>query len=184
MFVKFLCGGSFNKISLIDAITSKSLKEAAETTKAAGYSPLIINDKKHYYYSNNGEIFDDSKLALPIGKSLIEMRAVTKAGMNQLRNIIKIYDLNTVYYKGKNSEHLLFNYPNRFDDLPYDQLRLKCLNDQLGIFINIRNAYTVIPPTKGYKSLSSFDVSDLPPGLVDLVYALHLDNVMSGAYND
>jgi len=170
-------------MSLIKAITSKSLREAAEIAKANGYAPLIINEKKPYYYSNNGEIFDDSKLALPIGKKLVEMRAVTRAGINQMRNIVKIYGLDTVYYKGKNSEHLIFNYPDKFNDLPYDQLRLKCLNEQAGVFINIRNAYAIIPPTKNLKLISCSDVSDLPFGLVDVVFALHFDNIMSGAFN-
>ena len=170
-------------MSLINAITSKSLREAAEIAKESGYAPLIINERKPYYYTNNREIFEDSKLALPIGKGLIEMRAVTRAGINQMRNIIKIYDFNTIHYSGKNSEHLIFNCPEKFSELPYDQLRLKCLNDQPGIFINIRHAYAVVPPTKGYKNLSHSGVSDLSPDLVDVIFALHFDNIMSGAFN-
>lgn len=168
---------------LNNVLASKTIATAAEAAKNLGFKPLIINDKKPFYYTSKNLIFEDSNLALPVGDKIIEMRAITKAGINQLHNILKLYALETVHFKGKNSEHLLFKSDKKYDIIPYDQLRLRCLNQQHGIFINFRHAYTIIPPSVGFKSLNNHDLSELPGDLFRDLFNLHMSDVMKGSFN-
>lgn len=166
-----------------DVLASKTIATAAEAAKNLELKPLIINDRKSFYYTSKNLIFEDSNLALPLGDKLIEMRAITKAGINQMRNILKLYAIETVHFKGKNSEHLLFKSDKKYDVVPYDQLRLRCLNQQHGIFINFRHAYTIIPPSAGLKSVTNYDAADLPSDLFNDLFNLHMSDVMKGSFN-
>ena len=166
-----------------DVLVSKTIASAAEAAKILKLKPLIINEGKPFYYTSKILIFENSKLALPLGENLIEMRAITKAGINQLHNILKLYAIETIHFKGKNSEHLLFRFDKKFDIVPYDQLRLRCLNQQHGIFINFRHTYTVIPPSSGLKPVTNHDLADLPDGLFNDLFNLHMNNVMKGTFN-
>lgn len=167
---------------LNDVLDSNNVSAAAEIAKKAGLKPLIISNKKSYHYTSKDAIFADSHIALAIGDGLIEMRAITKAGINQMHNICKLYDIKTVHYSGKNSEHLLF-YSTAFNTIIYDQLRLKCLNHQHGIFINIKHAFVIIPPSKGYKKLSNHELSLFPESLFQDLFNLHCDDIMKGSFN-
>lgn len=170
-------------LRIIDIINSNSITIAAELAKEAGLKPLIITRGKPYYYTVKNAVSSDSQIALPVGDLIIEMRAITKAGINQMHNICKLYDIKTIHYKGKNSEHLLFNATKAFDSVIYDQLRLKCLNQQHGIFINLRHAYAIIPPSSGYKKISEHDVSSFPDDLYCDLFNLHCNDVMKGSFN-
>lgn len=167
---------------LNDVLVSNNVPAAAEAAKKAGLKPLIISNKKSYYYTSKDAIAIDSDIALPVGEGIIEMRAITRAGINQMRNISKLYDIKTIHYSGKNSEHLLF-YTTMFDTFLYDQLRLKCLNHQHGIFINIRHAFAIIPPSRGYKRLSNYDLSIFPDSLYQDLFHLHCGDVLKGSFN-
>lgn len=176
--------GGVNMHTLNDVFNAKSIACAAEIAKLLDHKPLILNGKILAYYTDKNLISSNSKLAIPIGNKIIEMRAITKAGINQMHNIIKLYDIKTIHYKGKHSEHLLFTSTSLFDVVIYDQLRLKCINQQHGVFINLRHAYAVIPPTVGFKMLSNYDMADFPDDLHNDLFCLHCSNVMKGSFNN
>jgi hypothetical protein len=169
--------------TLNDVFNAKNVTCAAETAKFLNYKPLILNGKILAYYTDKNLVSSNSKLAIPVGNKIIEMRAITKAGINQIHNIIKLYDIKTIHYKGKHSEHLLFTSTNLFDTIIYDQLRLKCINQQHGVFINLRHAYAIIPPTVGFKILSSYDIADFPNDLYNDLFCLHCNDVVKGSFN-
>ena len=172
-----------DNLTIRDVLRSKTIKSAAETAKTLGINPYIINDCKSYYYTTEFEIYSGSLLALPIGDTLIEIKAVTKAGIKQLHNIIKQFNIKTLHYKSLNKEHLLFFTDNRLYDMPYDQLIVRSLNDQHGLFINIKNSYTIIPPSSGYKLIHDHEIDYIPNGFVDYLLVLHDNVVVQGKIN-
>ncbi len=172
-----------DNFTIRDVLRSKTLKSAAEAAKALGINPYIINDCKSYYYTTEFEIYSESLLALPIGDILIEIKAVTKAGIKQLRNIIKQFNIETLHYKSLNKEHLLFFTDSRLLNMPYDQLIVRSLNDQHGLFINIKNTYAIIPPSNGYKLIHDYDLDHMPNGFVDYLLVLHDNIIVQGKIN-
>lgn len=166
----------------ISIFQMKSLYQAAERAKESNLKPIIINNHKSYYYTTKDLIDEKSSIALQIG-GIIELRAITKAGINQMHNIIKQFNVNTIHYKGKNSEHLLFNSCDSLANLPFDQLRLKCLNRQHGVFLNIKNALAIIPPTPGYKIIRCERLDDIPADFISTFLDLQIIDVVRGEYS-
>lgn len=169
---------------ITDVFTSPSVKHSAILAKDMGLSPFVINQNVPYFYSNPDEIYPDSKIALPIGDLFCELRAVTSAGVKQLRNIVKQYEMETVYFKHKTHEHLMFLSDGRLLELPYDQLCVRSLNDQSGLFMNIKHSYAIIPPSIEYKMISKCNISHVPDALVDHLLALHDNAIARGNYYD
>ena len=169
-----------NEITVSGVLNAKTKKHSAEIAKSIGLSPYIINNNKPYYYTNAEHISKDSLIALPIGDIFTEFKAITKAGIKQMHNIKKQFNIGTMNYKSKNHEYLLFYSDKRLSDLPYDQLCIKSQNDQNGLFLNLKHSYAVIPPSPGYKIIEAKEMSYLPDKFIEYILAMHGNTVVSG----
>lgn len=173
-------------LTFVDILKSQTIQQAASKLILKGLKPYIINNKRSYAYSSPDELSDESQLALRVGK-LVELRATTASGIKQLHNISKLYAFDTIHFSSKNREHVLFKEPVGIEKLPFDQLSIRSLNQQNGLFLNLRNCYIVLPPTRGYRLLSNSDISSFPDDFLDVLLSLYENqsvrgiNLVSGA---
>ncbi len=173
-------------LTFVDILKSQTIQQAASKLILKGCKPYVINNKRSYVYSSPDELNSDSQLALQVGR-IVELRATTASGIKQLHNISKLYGFDTVHFASKNREHVLFKKPIGIDLLPFDQLSIRSLNQQNGLFLNLRNCYIVLPPTKGYRLLSNSDISSFPDDFLDVLLSLYENqsvrgiNLVSGA---